>query len=128
MEHSPPGTLISFIGDKEPNGWIICDGISRVNHSNIYNNLVELNIGSLSENNYYTPPDYTGSVISKIDDSHTNKIDLLKLMNVTDTLSNINCHNYIINKKFINAYNKNVSEVKINVNFIDNNINWILKY
>ena len=128
METSPPGTILSFNSEVEPDGWIICDGVKRMNTCNIYKNLIEMEIGTLTEDNYYTPPDYSGSIISKVDESCSNKINLLKLMNITDKISNVNCHNYIVNKKFVNSYNKYVNKLKFNVNFIDNNIYWIIKY
>jgi len=34
------GTLALYNGTTDPNGWVICDGVSRSNASGQYNNLI----------------------------------------------------------------------------------------
>jgi microcystin-dependent protein len=55
---SPPGSIMQYMGTTEPNGWIICDGVSRSNTDGKYNRLITLNIGTagVGPNTTYSPP------------------------------------------------------------------------
>jgi hypothetical protein len=57
----PPGSIIAYLGSSDPDGWVILDGVSRVNDGR-YNNLINMSIGSLSGANY-TPPNYKGAFL-----------------------------------------------------------------
>jgi len=46
------GTLALYNGTTDPNGWVICDGVSRSNASGLYNNL--MNAGIVNLNSYTT--------------------------------------------------------------------------
>jgi hypothetical protein len=55
----PSGSLAGYLGTAasgDPAGWVICDGSSRSNSDNRYNNLIGLGIGSGTTGGTYTPP------------------------------------------------------------------------
>ena len=59
----PPLSIMAFLGTNDPDGWVICDGLTnnaRNNADGRYNNLLVNNIGKIS-NNIYIPPDYRGA-------------------------------------------------------------------
>jgi microcystin-dependent protein len=56
---APTGSIISYLGTSDPDGWIICDGGTRDNSNNIYDDLLELGVGTNSGTSYF-PPDFTG--------------------------------------------------------------------
>jgi len=67
----PVGSIMSYMGTTDPDGWVICDGISRTNDSK-YNSLVTLSIGSIDSHSVYTPPDLQGRfLLSSTTDSTT---------------------------------------------------------
>ena len=55
----PPGIIIQYMGTTDPEGWVICDGVTRTNNSdNRYNNLNSMGIGTGgSGTTNYTPVD-----------------------------------------------------------------------
>lgn len=55
---TPAGTVVSYLGKTDVDGWILCDGLVRNNNSDgRYNALAALSIGSGgSLTNNYTPP------------------------------------------------------------------------
>ena len=55
----PVGGIMAYMGTSSPDGWIICDGVAVINTDGWYDALIQLNIGTLSDN-YYTPPDLKG--------------------------------------------------------------------
>ena len=59
---SPHGTIIGYLGSTDPDGWVICDGITRNVSDNRYANLVTMGIGTGNVNSY-TPPDYRGAFL-----------------------------------------------------------------
>ena len=69
----PPGSIMAYFagGDSvnginsDPDGWIICDGVPRMNgNDGRYNYLNSLGIGQLNMNTYtYTPPDLRGAFL-----------------------------------------------------------------
>uniref|UniRef100_A0A6C0I598 Phage tail collar domain-containing protein n=1 Tax=viral metagenome TaxID=1070528 RepID=A0A6C0I598_9ZZZZ len=63
----PAGSVTAFsatIDIKDPPGWIICDGIQRTNGTDgIYNTLLNLGIGSGSQNGNYTPPNLSAAFL-----------------------------------------------------------------
>jgi len=56
---APTGSIISYLGTSDPDGWIICDGTARTNTDGIYDALVALGVGTNSGTSYY-PPDFKG--------------------------------------------------------------------
>lgn len=64
----PPGSIMAYLGTSDPNGWVICDGVTRTNNSDYrYNNLNTLGIGSGgSGTTNYTPPNFKGSFLRGI--------------------------------------------------------------
>jgi microcystin-dependent protein len=57
---APIGSINSYMGTSDPDGWVICDGVTRANNG-IYNNLLNMLIGSgtpgtTSNPTLYTPP------------------------------------------------------------------------
>jgi microcystin-dependent protein len=55
----PVGGIMAYMGTSSPDGWIICDGVAVINTDGRYDELIQLNIGTWSDN-YYTPPDLKG--------------------------------------------------------------------
>ena len=53
---TPTGSFMAYLGSSDPDGWIICNGVVRINGADgRYNGLLTLNIGSGTTSNY-TPP------------------------------------------------------------------------
>jgi hypothetical protein len=60
LNSNPPGSVISYSGTSDPNGWVVMDGQPRPNVGQ-FNNVLSLGIGTSSNNNsVYTPPNYNG--------------------------------------------------------------------
>jgi hypothetical protein len=58
----PTGSITAYLGNTDPDGWVICDGITRNVSDNRYANLFNMGIGTGSSN-VYTPPDYRGAFL-----------------------------------------------------------------
>ena len=58
----PPCSIMAFLGNTDPDGWVICDGELRSNSDGRYNNLIENGIGTVLNDNY-TPPNYKGAFL-----------------------------------------------------------------
>jgi len=58
----PPGSIMAYLGTTDPDGWVICDGVSRTNTNGRYNNLIAMSIGTSGGGNY-TPPNYKGAFL-----------------------------------------------------------------
>jgi hypothetical protein len=130
---SPCGTVLPYKGLFEPDNWIFCDGKILDNSDGKYNLLIEIGIGStnLGEKTYI-PPDYSGSTLTKIDDTYNDKLNMLILIN-KQFLEKINkCHIYIKNNIIENNYNNCFTGIDSsednNVGILNNEINWIVKY
>ena len=66
----PTGSIIAFLGTVDPNGWVIMDGLPRVNTGQ-YNNLLLMNIGTgtawiSGAGVSYIPPNYNGAFLRGI--------------------------------------------------------------
>jgi hypothetical protein len=61
----PTGSIIAYYINTniDPSGWVIMNGISRDNSTGIYNNLLNMNIGSGILNQNYIPPNYNGAFL-----------------------------------------------------------------
>uniref|UniRef100_A0A6C0I620 Phage tail collar domain-containing protein n=1 Tax=viral metagenome TaxID=1070528 RepID=A0A6C0I620_9ZZZZ len=62
----PSGSIISYLAltSIDPSGWIICNGIQRTNGTDgRYNTLLNLGIGSGSQNGNYTPPNLSAAFL-----------------------------------------------------------------
>lgn len=59
---SPVGSINGYLGNSDPPGWVIADGVQRDNSSGIYTNLYNLGVGTISTT-YYTPPNYKGAFL-----------------------------------------------------------------
>jgi hypothetical protein len=62
---SPTGSIMAFLGTgpSDPDGWVIMNGVPRVN-SGQYNTLLSMGIGTLDVNNSdYIPPNYNGAFL-----------------------------------------------------------------
>jgi microcystin-dependent protein len=58
----PTGSITAYLGNTDPDGWVICDGITRNVSDSRYANLVTMVIGTGNANTY-TPPDYRGAFL-----------------------------------------------------------------
>jgi hypothetical protein len=72
---SPPtGSIMSFLGTVDPDGWVIMDGQERINTGQ-YNNLIMMGIGSgaiwtSGPGINYTPPNYQAAFLRGIGTSN----------------------------------------------------------
>jgi hypothetical protein len=89
----PPGSIISYLGATDPDGWIIADGVARTN-SSIYNNLVTMGIGTRTGGNY-TPPNYRGAFLRGTGTSNVNTAYSGPALNASQTDDN-KSHNHTI--------------------------------
>jgi len=62
----PVGSIMSYMGTEDPDGWVICDGRPRSNDSK-YNSLVALSIGTVDIYSVYTPPNLQGRFLYSSD-------------------------------------------------------------
>jgi microcystin-dependent protein len=62
---SPTGSVVAFLGTNDPDGWVICNGVTRTNNSDgRYNTLNSIGIGSGGAGtSNYTPPDFKGAFL-----------------------------------------------------------------
>uniref|UniRef100_A0A6C0LBP0 Uncharacterized protein n=1 Tax=viral metagenome TaxID=1070528 RepID=A0A6C0LBP0_9ZZZZ len=58
----PASSITAYLGNTDPDGWVICDGIQRNVSDSRYTNLVTMAIGTGTAN-AYTPPDYRGAFL-----------------------------------------------------------------
>ena len=130
-----PGCISAYTGDVEPDGWIFCDGVERDNINGKFDKLIEINVGQINNTNLrYLPPNYNNSVITSIDDSIINKVDLLIAFNLKKRNITRSVHNYYYNKTMITEYNnnclKNENEKKDYMDnmIYDKSLSWIVKY
>ena len=70
-----PGMISGYFGSTtiDPSGWVIADGNQRTT-SSIYDNLVNLSIGSRNVNNIYIPPNLKASFLRGTGTSTRNNI------------------------------------------------------
>jgi microcystin-dependent protein len=61
----PVGSIISYLGTTDPDGWVICDGVARADNADgRYNRLYALGIGTGgSGTSNYTPPNLSGKYL-----------------------------------------------------------------
>jgi hypothetical protein len=59
---TPAGSIASYLGTTDPDGWVICDGAARTVTDARYTYVLAMGIGSGTVNNY-TPPDYRGAFL-----------------------------------------------------------------
>jgi hypothetical protein len=83
----PPGTLMPFNGEFvcETTKWLLCDGMKRENINDKYINLIKLNIGTITDDNFYIPPNYDNMVLS-------NSADIIKYDGKTHVLYDGHVH------------------------------------
>jgi len=71
---SPTGSIMAFLGTSDPEGWVIMNGVPRVN-SGQYNNLISMGIGTVDvNNNDYIPPNYNGAFLRGVGTSPINPL------------------------------------------------------
>jgi microcystin-dependent protein len=73
---SPSGSVMAFLGENDPDGWVICNGVTRTNNSDgRYNTLNTLGIGTGGNGvTNYTPPDFRGSFLRGTGTSAVNSL------------------------------------------------------
>ena len=56
----PSGSIIAnAVVTNDPGGWVICDGVGRINNGGMYDTLIALSIGTYNTNTKtYTPPNF----------------------------------------------------------------------
>ena len=63
----PIGSLVGFSSSTMPSGWIKCNGVAVSNTTGLYNNLINLGIGTGAlSSGTYTPPDLTNCIMMGI--------------------------------------------------------------
>jgi hypothetical protein len=90
MDQNVPGTVLSYLGEDTPDGWIICNGLAQINTNNKYKNLIEMNIGSIDKNDYI-PPNYMNMKLIS-----TNELDKKLIKNNCESY---NGHLHVFNKQ-----------------------------
>ena len=95
----PPGTISSYLGTTDPDGWVICDGQTRTATDNRYSALATiLNTAfgvSTNNGNSITPPDLRNRFLYGRN-LKTDISDLSGSSTVTLTISNMPAHNHAI--------------------------------
>jgi len=61
--NQPTGSIMAYLGDSDPSGWVIMDGGLRVNTDGKYNDLINMSIGRGTRNFNYTPPNYKAAFL-----------------------------------------------------------------
>ncbi len=61
----PPGTIVQYIGSSDPDGWLICDGVQRIDPDSkgIYQALNSILGTGISDPNKCTPPNLKGKFL-----------------------------------------------------------------
>ena len=123
----PIGSMISYNGDVDPVGRVMCDGIARDNSVGKYNTLISLKLGEMDSALCFVPPNYKNSVITNFKDPEALRYNLLHPNKLPQMRR---CHTYVLNNKVM-EYNNKFYEIGDNVNpTIDLNdtlVNWIIK-
>ena len=92
------GTIAPYVGTSDPNGWIICDGITRTSTDNRYADLATLlnNINNVTTNNSnsVTPPNLIDRFL--LGANSTNKSTTGGRSSVTLNVNNLPSHNHTI--------------------------------
>jgi len=96
--YKPVGTIMLHLGTSDPNGWIICDGITRTSTDNRYADLATLlnNMNNVTTNNSnsVTPPNLIGRFLFGA--NSTNKNTTGGSSSVTLNVNNLPSHNHTI--------------------------------
>lgn len=96
---TPPGTISSYLGNSDPDGWIICDGTTRTVTDGRYAELaIILNqiVGTNSNNaNNITPPNLQEKMLYGKTVPTTNILTTGGSSTVTLTIDNIPSHTHI---------------------------------
>jgi len=92
----PPGSIISYLGTTDPDGWIICNGTTRTDNSDSrYNTLFALGIGSGgSGTSNYTPPDLRGTFLFSSYLTNTSLLSSGGATTATLTTANLPVHTH----------------------------------
>lgn len=97
MTHSvlcPPGSIMSYLGTTDPDGWVICDGVNRTATDSRFSALVTL-FGGANTANSYTPPNLTNKFLYGRNTKET-AISSGGAANVTLAIANLPAHNHVI--------------------------------
>jgi hypothetical protein len=86
----PVGSIMSFAGSTDPDGWVICDGVQRTNDGR-YNTLITLGIGTGTANEYYSPPNLKNQFL-KGADTAANLMKSYSKTQITLTEDNLPSH------------------------------------
>jgi microcystin-dependent protein len=91
---APVGSIASYLGTTDPDGWVICDGAQRGNSDGKYNALINLSIGTGTINGTYTPLNLTDKFMRQ---KNTDNIGNSGGTNsLTLTTANMPVHNHAI--------------------------------
>ena len=96
--YKPVGTIMLHLGTSDPNGWIICDGITRTSTDNRYADLATLlnstNNVTTNNSNSVTPPNLIDRFL--LGANSTNKSTTGGRSSVTLNVNNLPSHNHTI--------------------------------
>ena len=59
----PPGTIVQYMGNSDPDGWLICDGVQRTTNDGRYQDLNSILVPGISDPNKCTPPNLKGKFL-----------------------------------------------------------------
>jgi hypothetical protein len=126
------GSIICYKGLTEPEGWIFCDGIPRENIDGKYDELVNIEIGTIEET-MYIPPNYDNFMITQLGDSYEKVLEFL-LDDVKAKKVNERCHTYLKRGTFSREYNNDFIGIETDYENITtkpelqhHQVRWILK-
>jgi microcystin-dependent protein len=94
---APVGTIVSYMGITDPDGWIICDGVTRTGGAGRYAALKDILNGSIGGSNTQdsvTPPDLRSRFLYGKPDKNTVASALVGSSTVTLSLENMPSHTH----------------------------------
>ena len=93
----PIGSLVGFSSSTMPSGWIKCNGVAVSNTTGLYNNLINLGIGTGAlSSGTYTPPNLTNCIMMGIGSGVTTAIGAVSGSDTANLgLSNMPAHTHV---------------------------------
>jgi microcystin-dependent protein len=119
---TPSGSIIAYLGKVDITGWVLCDGVSRVNTNSMYDKVVDMGVGKFTTTGFYKPPDLrdkflAGRLISKtdldtdlFDGSNTAALEVSNLPSHTHTGTTDSTDTDHIHTTSLRNFNKNINQ------------------
>ena len=115
----PPGSIVSYIGTTDPDGWVICDGSLRTSTDSRYTALASI-LGGTNTGNSLRPPDLRSKFLYSSSDVQTT-MTTGGSSTVTLTTANLPSHSHTISlsdqgHRHNNSANQNAHSHGISIN------------